>query len=146
MFVEKKEGQTYHNNPRFFQRGKVLLHYNRSGIQKMIGLFSHWKKKNEEYILSTDNTGGYSLGQGTSIAVPHVAGAAALYKSLDPSANPSQVDAFLKSVGTQSPPTGNPLVPCNGAGRGYFDDRYPSASGVLTDNIKEPLLHMGGIK
>jgi hypothetical protein len=42
-----------------------------------------------------------SLDCGTSIAAPHVAGAAALYKSLQPSANPFQVDAFLKSVSTQ---------------------------------------------
>jgi subtilisin len=96
-------------------------------------------------ILSTDNRGSYSLDGGTSIAASHVAGAAALYKSLQPSANPFQVDAFLKSVSTQSPPTGNPLVPCDGAGRGYFDDKYTSAY-VFTDKIKEPLLHMDGIK
>jgi subtilisin len=84
-------------------------------------------------ILSIDNTDSYSSGSGTSLAAPHVAGAAALYKSLQPSANPSQVDAFLISVGTQSPPTGNSLVPCDGAGRGM-------------DEIKEPLLNMDGIK
>jgi subtilisin family serine protease len=96
-------------------------------------------------ILSTGNTGGYISMSGTSMAAPHVAGAAALYKSLHPTANPFQVDAFLKNAGTKVPATGNPLIPCNGAGLGYFNDRY---SGVLvfTDKDKEPLLHMGGIR
>ena len=100
-------------------------------------------------ILSTNNIGGYSNESGTSMAAPHVAGAAAMYKSLHPTANPFQVDAFLKSIGTKAPATDNPLVPCDGAGRGYFNDRYPLRGGkvvVLTDEFKEPLLHMGGIK
>src|SRR5215204_1941147 len=87
-------------------------------------------------ILSTNNIGGYSNESGTSMAAPHVAGAAAMYKSLHPTANPFQVDAFLKSIGTKAPATDNPLVPCDGAGRGYFNDRYPLRGGkvvVLTD-------------
>jgi len=98
-------------------------------------------------IWSTDNKGSYTSLSGTSMAAPHVAGAAALYKSLHPTANPFQVDAFLKSTATKTPATGNPQVPCDGAGRGYFDDRYfRTGIVILTDKDKEPLLHMGGIR
>lgn len=98
-------------------------------------------------ILSTDNAGGYVRMSGTSMAAPHVAGAAALYKSLHPTVNPFQVDAFLKNIGTKAPATGNPLIPCNGAGLGYFNDNYlTSGIVVFTDKVKEPLLHMGGIR
>jgi subtilisin len=96
-------------------------------------------------ILSTSNTGSYVTMSGTSMAAPHVAGAAALYKSLHPTANPFQIDAFLKNIGTKAPATGSPLVPCDGAGRGYFNDKY-SGIAVFTDNIREPLLHMSGIR
>ncbi len=99
-------------------------------------------------ILSTNNATGYSTGSGTSYATPHVSGAAALIKSLHPTANPFQVDAFLKNTGTKAPATGNPLVPCDGAGRGYFNDRY-FTSGIYfvsDDKVKEPLLYMGAIK
>lgn len=98
-------------------------------------------------ILTTNNVGGYGNDSGTSMAAPHVAGAVALIKSLYPAANPFQVDAFLKSIGTKAPATRNPLLPCDGAGRGYFNDDYLSVKiSVLTDEFKEPLLHMGGIK
>jgi peptidoglycan hydrolase-like protein with peptidoglycan-binding domain len=98
-------------------------------------------------INSTNNVTGYSTASGTSFAAPHVSGAAALYKSLHPTANSFQVDAFLKSTGTKAPATGNPRLPCDGAGRGYFDDRYlPLGILVLTDKVKEPLLYMGAIK
>ena len=41
----------------------------------------------------------------------------------------------------------NLRLPCDGAGRGYFDDNYlRSGIIVLTDKVKEPLLYMGGIK
>jgi peptidoglycan hydrolase-like protein with peptidoglycan-binding domain len=97
-------------------------------------------------INSTNNTGGYSTASGTSLAAPHVSGAAALYKSLHPTANPFQVDAFLKSTGTKAPSTGNLRV-CDRVGRGYFDDNYLTTGIiVLTDKVKEPLLYMGSIK
>jgi subtilisin family serine protease len=106
------------------------------------------------HIWSTNNTNvpgkQYRNATGTSMAAPHVAGAAALLMSLYPRANPFQVDAFLKNIGTKAPAAGgNPLLPCNGAGQGYFNDGYPLQGGrslVRTDKFKEPLLHMGGIK
>jgi peptidoglycan hydrolase-like protein with peptidoglycan-binding domain len=101
-------------------------------------------------INSTNNTGGYSTASGTSLAAPHVSGAAALYKSLHPTANPFQVDAFLKSTGTKAPATGNLRICDTGtvsSGRGYFDDNYlPLRIIVLTDKVKEPLLYVGTIK
>jgi hypothetical protein len=91
--------------------------------------------------------GNRSNNSSSNCQAPHVSGAAALYKSLHPTANPFQVDTFLKSTGTKAPATSNPRLPCNGAGRGYFDDRYlPLGTLVLTDKVKEPLLYMGAIK
>ncbi len=101
-------------------------------------------------IYSTNNKTGYSTGSGTSFAAPYVSGAAALYKSLHPTANPFQVDAFLKSTGTKAPATGNPRICENGtvsSGRGYFDDNYfPLRVVVFTDKVREPLLYMDSIK
>ena len=76
------------------------------------------------------------------MAAPNVAGAAALFKSLNPTATPAQVEAFLKNNGTQAPSSGNPLVPCDGNGKGYFNDNYPAVDKVSTDPSKEPLLYM----
>ncbi|RIK36626.1 MAG: hypothetical protein DCC58_19050 [Chloroflexi bacterium] len=50
-------------------------------------------------ILSTVHGGGYQSWNGTSMASPHAAGAAALYKAINPSATPAQVAAALKSTG-----------------------------------------------
>jgi len=101
-------------------------------------------------ILSTNNKTGYSTGYGTSFAAPYVSGAAALYKSLHPTANPFQVDTFLKNTGTKAPATGNPRICDTGrvsSGRGYFDDNYfPLRIIVFTDKVREPLLYMGGTK
>jgi subtilisin len=51
-------------------------------------------------ILSTWNDGGYNTISGTSMASPHVAGAAALYKASNPGATPVQVRDALVNAGT----------------------------------------------
>lgn len=50
-------------------------------------------------ILSTKRGGGYTTMSGTSMATPHVAGAAALYLKMNPSASWSQVRDGLITVG-----------------------------------------------
>ncbi|HEU4513556.1 MAG TPA: S8 family serine peptidase [Nocardioidaceae bacterium] len=51
-------------------------------------------------INSTWKSGGYSTISGTSMASPHVAGGAALYKANNPSASPAQVKSALQNAGT----------------------------------------------
>ena len=51
-------------------------------------------------INSTWKGGGYNTISGTSMATPHVSGAAALYKSKNPSASPAQVKSALQSAGS----------------------------------------------
>lgn len=50
-------------------------------------------------VLSTTPGNGYQSWNGTSMATPHVAGAAALYKFANPGANPAQVRGALISTG-----------------------------------------------
>jgi subtilisin family serine protease len=52
------------------------------------------------YIYSTYKGGGYATMSGTSMASPHVAGGAALYKATNPNASPAQVKSALQSAGT----------------------------------------------
>lgn len=72
-------------------------------------------------IRSTWKGGGYNTISGTSMASPHVAGGAALYKSKNPSATREQVKAALLNAGTSD--------------WNSSDDRDP---------IKEPLLNVFG--
>ena len=51
-------------------------------------------------IHSTWKSGGYNTISGTSMASPHVAGAAALYKANNPGATPTQVKSALQAAGT----------------------------------------------
>jgi subtilisin len=50
-------------------------------------------------ILSTSMLGGYATLSGTSMASPHVAGGAALYKVTNPTATPAQVKSALQTAG-----------------------------------------------
>jgi subtilisin len=50
-------------------------------------------------ILSTYRRGEYATASGTSMASPHVAGAAALYKASNPGASPAQVKTALQNAG-----------------------------------------------
>ena len=70
-------------------------------------------------IYSTWMNGGYNTISGTSMASPHVAGGAALYKANNPNASPAQVQSALRSAGN---------LDWNNA-----DDR---------DTTKEPLLNV----
>jgi subtilisin len=51
-------------------------------------------------INSTWKGGGYDTISGTSMASPHVAGGAALYKANNPSASPTQVQSALQNAGS----------------------------------------------
>jgi subtilisin len=79
-------------------------------------------------IYSTFKSNSYTKLTGTSMAAPHVAGAAALYISLHPEASPNDVKSYLLTSGT------NPSDLCNGNGHGYFTGDK--------DNFHEPLLYI----
>jgi len=73
-------------------------------------------------ILSTLNNGTRAPGndtfafyQGTSMATPHVAGAAALLYSLQPDITPDEVESILKTTARSFPAT------CSGCGSGIVD-------------------------
>ncbi len=73
-------------------------------------------------VLSTLNSGSqgpeadnYAFYQGTSMATPHVAGAAALLYSLDPSLTPDAVESLLASTARSFPAT------CDQCGSGIVD-------------------------
>lgn len=73
-------------------------------------------------VLSTLNTGtqrpaaeSYASYQGTSMAAPHVAGAAALMKAIDGTLTPAQIESALKSTARSFPSS------CNQCGSGIVD-------------------------
>ncbi|UVS80479.1 S8 family peptidase [Actinokineospora sp. UTMC 2448] len=63
-------------------------------------------------IYSADHTGGFRTGSGTSMATPHVAGAAALHLTANPGATPKQVHDALAANATPNlvtnPGSGSP--------------------------------------
>ncbi|RLK53961.1 S8 family peptidase [Actinokineospora cianjurensis] len=87
-------------------------------------------------IYSSDHTGQFRNASGTSMASPHVAGAAALYLSANPSATPQQVsDALVRSATpdlVSNPGTGSPnkLLYVGDIGGGT----PPSQCGVKTND------------
>lgn len=86
-------------------------------------------------ILSTVPGGEFKAFSGTSMASPHVAGAVALYKSMNPNANPSQIFDALVSMAN------NPGINCDVSqnnGHGYIENWD-----LDFDNTREPLLYIG---
>ncbi|MFI8344419.1 S8 family peptidase [Streptomyces sp. NPDC085639] len=68
--------------------------------------FSNWGEVLDLYapgqdIISARNGGGSVSLNGTSMAAPHVAGVAALYKAAHPTASPTEVANFLKNGATE---------------------------------------------
>lgn len=80
-------------------------------------------------IFSTYKSNSYTSLSGTSMAAPHVAGAAALYKSIHQDATPSEIKNHLVNSGTELSDF------CDGNGHGYFS--------ADKDNFNEPLLYLG---
>lgn len=79
-------------------------------------------------IYSTYKNGAYATLSGTSMASPHVAGAAALFKSSNPNATPDDIKNSLLANGSV------PSTICDGNGFGYFDGDK--------DAFAEPLLYV----
>jgi subtilisin family serine protease len=77
-------------------------------------------------VFSTYNGSSYAVDSGTSMAAPHVTGAAALYKAQFPDASPAEVISNVTASGTL------PNALCEGGPRGYFTGDV--------DGINEPLL------
>jgi subtilisin len=82
-------------------------------------------------ILSTYKDGGYAYSSGTSMASPHVAGAATLVVATNPGATPEQVKGLLVNYATPQNQT------CDGVtGGGFTNDRDPYAEPLLnTSNL-----------
>lgn len=118
-----------HNEAQWIRAGEFEGYYNDDAFAK----FSNYGSVVDiaapgVMIKSTSINGSYSLGNGTSIAAPHVAGAAALYKILNPASSPSEIRKALIEDGIQS------ATVCDGMRHGYFDND--------ADGVGEPLLYV----
>jgi subtilisin family serine protease len=87
-------------------------------------------------VFSTYKGSAYATMSGTSMAAPNVAGAAALLKSIYPTATPEAIELLLEEEATHDtdPPIGHSV--CNSDGKGYFDSTNDD------DNEREGLLYM----
>ncbi len=103
-------------------------------------------------ILSTLNSGQtapagdiYEYYQGTSMATPHVAGAAALLYSLNPSITPAEVESILETTARPFPST------CTGCGTGIVDAAAAVATQLTTnpptpgDNVLNKGIALSGL-
>ncbi len=88
-------------------------------------------------IVSAVPGGGYALWDGTSMAAPHVAGAAALLRQADPAISPTQLEYVITSTATL-----RTLTPDNAFGWGRLDVYQAALSvaqaGMLTGTITQP--------
>jgi subtilisin len=84
-------------------------------------------------IYSTVVGGGYGTKSGTSMAAPHVAGVAALMRSVNATLSPGQVRNLLQGTGECPSGATNPASsgPCSGQGQWFGDP----------DGIAEPLIN-----
>jgi hypothetical protein len=94
-----------------------------------------------DHVLGINQVGDYQTMSGTSLAAPHVAGAAALLMQYNPLLNMSELKTFLIS---SSKDLGNPGIDCSfGWGRldaasaiyffDYYDERFNAADLILEE-------------